>query len=389
MTDPEKTVSAASWLADHVPDALRGVTLLGLQPWQWLGLLVAVPLAYGLGRVGTWVASRIGLRLASHTTALWDDDLIETTRTPSIWIFTVLAYRALSGFLALDEQAELVESRAVGTAATLAIAWWLVRVVAAVGGAIERRARENAGDTPAAQLEARGVTTQVHVMRRVLNVAIAILAVALVLTQFEVVRSVGVSLLASAGIAGVVLGLAAQKTLAGIFAGIHLTVTQPIRIGDVVIIEGEWGVIEEITLTFVVVKVWDERRLVVPITRFLDQPFQNWTMGSPELHGTIYFYVDWTFPVDRMREELTRIVTDNPLWDGRTQNVQVTDTKERTLEVRALVSAADSGKLWSLRTQVRERLVRWLQELDGGRYLPQTRAHVSSDLPRGAATPSG
>jgi small-conductance mechanosensitive channel len=258
----------------------------------------------------------------------------------------------------------------------VAIAWWLIRVVAAVGTAIERRVRTNAGDTPAAELEARGIRTQVHVMRRVLNVAIALLAIALVLTQFDVVRSVGVSLLASAGIAGVVLGLAAQKTLAGIFAGIHLTATQPIRIGDVVIVEGEWGVIEEVTLTFVIVKVWDERRLVVPITRFLDQAFQNWTMVSPELHGTVFFYVDWTFPVDRMRAELTRIVTGNPLWDGRTENVQVTETKEHTLEVRALVSAADASKLWDLRVEVRERIIRWLQDLEGGRYLPQMRVQA-------------
>lgn len=373
MIEPEKAVSAGSWLAAHVPDALRGLTLLGLEPWQWLGLVIAVPASYVVGRAAMWVASRVGLGLASRTTMLWDEELLTSTRAPATWIFTVLAFRAVTETLSLDEQASLVESRLVGTAATVTIAWWLVRVSAAVGDAIDRRARANAGATPAGELAARGITTQVRVMRRVVNVAIAILAVALVLTQFEVVRSVGVSLLASAGIAGVVLGIAAQKTLAGVFAGIHLTVTQPIRIGDVVIVEGEWGVIEEVTLTYVIMKVWDERRLVVPITRFLDQAFQNWTMVSRELHGTVFFYVDWSFPVDQMRVELTRIVTGNPLWDGRTQNVQVTDTKERSLEVRALVSAADADNLWKLRVEVRERLVRWLQTLDGGRYLPQTR----------------
>lgn len=376
MIEPEKTLSAASWLSDHVPDALRGFRIFGLEPWQWLGLALAAPAAYLIGRVAAWIANRIGVRLASHTTLQWDDELVKSTRSPSTWIFTVLAFRAMSITLSLTPEAELVESRAVGTIATLAIAWWLARVVATVGNAIERRARAHAGDSSSANLEARGVTTQVHVLRRVINVAIALLTVALVLTQFEVVRNVGVSLLASAGIAGVVLGIAAQKTLSGIFAGIHFTATQPIRIGDIVIVEGEWGEIEEVTLTYVIVKVWDERRLVVPITRFFEQAFQNWTMVSPQLHGTIFFYVDWSFPVDQMRAELTRIVTGHPLWDGRTENVQVTDTKERTLEVRALVSAADASKLWDLRVHVRERLIQWLQQLEGGRYLPQMRVHT-------------
>lgn len=370
---PKETMSAASWLSSHVPDVLRDVTVLGLEPWQWLGLVVALPVALLFGRVAAWAATHVALRLASHSAVRWDDELVAGTRSPATWIFTVLGFRALAIPLALGEEASLVVSRAVGTAATFAIAWWLLRVVAAVGNAIERRARTKGAAAPAAELEARGVATQVHVMRRVLNVVIGFLAMALVLTQFEVVRNVGVSLLASAGIAGVVLGIAAQKTLAGVFAGIHLTATQPIRIGDVVIVEGEWGTIEEVTLTYVIVKIWDERRLIVPITRFLDQAFQNWTMVSSQVHGTVFFYVDWSFPVERMREELKRIVTDNPLWDGRTQNVQVTDTKERTLEVRALVSAADASKLWDLRVEVRERLVRWLQELDEGRYLPQLR----------------
>jgi small-conductance mechanosensitive channel len=191
--------------------------------------------------------------------------------------------------------------------------------------------------------------------------------------QFEAMRSLGVSLLASAGVAGLVLGLAAQRTLGSVFAGIQLSITQPIRIGDEVVIEGEFGTIEEITLTYVVLRVWDERRLIVPMNRFFEQPFQNWTKVGSELHGTVMLYADYGFPVDLLRAELERLLTGNPRWDGRTQKVHVTDAKEKTLEVRVLVSAANAGKLFDLRAELREKLVTWLTALEGGRYLPKTR----------------
>jgi small-conductance mechanosensitive channel len=217
------------------------------------------------------------------------------------------------------------------------------------------------------------VKTQVRVLRRVVNVAVGILAVALMLTQFEAIRNIGVSLLASAGVAGVVLGFAAQRTIGSLIASIQLSFTQPIRIGDVVIVEKEWGTIEEVTLTFVVVRVWDDRRLIIPMSRFLEQPFENWTMLSPQLHGTIFFHVDWRLPIDDLRRELDRVVENNPLWDGRTKSVCVTNTSDRTIEVRALVSAKDADDLWKLRVLVRERIVAWLQGYEGEKYLPRIR----------------
>jgi len=294
-----------------------------------------------------------------------------------MWISVIVAFRAVTTMLALGEDAGAIENRVVATATIIGVAWWLVRVVAAVANAIERSSHANTS-TSAVAPDARGVRTQVRVMRRVLNVAIALLAIALVLTQFEVVRSVGVSLLASAGIAGVVLGLAAQKTLAGIFAGIHLTATQPIRIGDVVIVDGQWGTIEEVTLTYVVLKIWDERRLIVPMSRFLDQPFENWTRTSVQLHGTVFLFADWTMPVDEMRRAVDRAVIGHPKWDGRTKSVLVTDVKEHTLQVRVLVSARNADDLWSLRVDLREKLVRWLQENESGRWLPRLRVGDST-----------
>jgi small-conductance mechanosensitive channel len=183
---------------------------------------------------------------------------------------------------------------------------------------------------------------------------------AIMLMQFEVVRNVGVSLLASAGVAGIVLGLAAQRTLGSLFAGIQLSITQPIRMGDEIFIENESGTIEEITLTYVVVKIWDERRLIVPMSRFLEQPFQNWTKVSSELHGTVMLQADWKTPIDELRAEVARLLKGNPLWDGRSEAVHVTDAKAGTIEVRVLVSAANATKLFELRAQLRERLVAWL-----------------------------
>jgi hypothetical protein len=201
--------------------------------------------------------------------------------------------------------------------------------------------------------------------------------------QFDEVRTVGLSLLASAGVAGVVLGLAAQRPVGALLAGIQLSITQPVRIGDTVIVENEWGIIEEINLTYVVVRIWDQRRLIVPMTRFLEQPFQNWTKVSPELLGSIFVYTDHRVPLDAMRAELDRAVKGHPCWDGRVCELVVTDVKERVLEIRSLISAANADDAWKLRCHVREKLVVWLANLDGGRYLPRTR--VDGELNKEAA----
>ncbi|HCF59138.1 MAG TPA: mechanosensitive ion channel protein MscS, partial [Myxococcales bacterium] len=205
------------------------------------------------------------------------------------------------------------------------------------------------------------------------SVTVYVVAAALVLTQFEAVRNLGMSLLASAGIAGIVVGLAAQKTISSLLAGIQLSITQPIRIGDSIVVEGEFGTVEEIHLTYVVVRVWDLRRLIVPITRFLDAPFQNWTKVSPEIMGTVELFADYSVPIDQVRAELGRFCEAHPAWDKKVCNLQVTAVSERTVTLRALVSSENAGKSSELRNAVREQLVKFLQQLDGGRYLPQVR----------------
>jgi small-conductance mechanosensitive channel len=169
-------------------------------------------------------------------------------------------------------------------------------------------------------------------------------------------------MIASAGVAGIVIGFAAQKSLSALLAGFQIAITQPIRIDDVVIVEGEWGRIEEITLTYVIVCIWDLRRLVVPITYFIEKPFQNWTRTSADILGTVFLRVDYVVPVDSVRQELTRILEASPNWDRKVNVLQVTDAKEQTLELRALASSSDASKSWDLRCEMREKLVAFIQK---------------------------
>jgi small-conductance mechanosensitive channel len=210
-------------------------------------------------------------------------------------------------------------------------------------------------------LMARKHVTQMRILLRVADTLIVVLALGAVLMTFEGVRQYGVSLLASAGAAGIVVGLALQPVLKNLFAGIQLAITQPIRIDDAVIVEGEWGNIEEITATYVVVRIWDLRRLIVPLSHFIEKPFQNWTREEANLLGVVTIYLDYRAPVAEIRTEVERIVTGSKLWDGETAVVQVTDFREQVMEVRVLASARNAGDAFTLRCEIRERLVGWLQ----------------------------
>lgn len=224
-------------------------------------------------------------------------------------------------------------------------------------------------------LRARKVRTQLTLIRRILTVIIVMLAVAAMLMTFEGIEQLGKGLLASAGIAGVVIGFAAQRTLGTFVAGMQIAFTQPIRVDDVVIVEGEWGRIEEITLTYVVVKIWDLRRLILPINYFIEKPFQNWTRVSADILGTVFLYVDYTVPLEAIRQELTRLLKDHKLWDGKVNVVQVTNATERTVEVRLLVSAKDAGSAWDLRCDLREKMIDFLQR-EYPDALPRIRAEL-------------
>ncbi|MDX5421994.1 MAG: mechanosensitive ion channel family protein [Hymenobacteraceae bacterium] len=208
----------------------------------------------------------------------------------------------------------------------------------------------------------RKLYTQLQFLKRLGVVIILFIAVSLILLSFEPVRKLGTGLLTSAGVAGVVIGFAAQRSIANLLAGLQLAFTQPIRLDDVLVLEGEFGRVEEITLTYVVLKIWDNRRLILPLNYFIEKPFQNWTRTGSDILATVYLYTDYSVPVDALRKEFDRILAETPLWDREVSVLQVTDSKEHTLELRALMSASGSAIAWDLRCHVREKLIQFIQQ---------------------------
>jgi len=249
--------------------------------------------------------------------------------------------------------------------------WLLLKIIDALTALCLQRLRVDQPDN----LRERRLRTQILYLEKVVDAVIIVFAIGLLLVGFESFRRVGRSLLASAGFVSLVVGFAAQRSLGSLISGIQVAFTQPIRLGDAVFVENEWGEIEEITLTYVVVRLWDLRRLVVPIGYFLEKPFQNWTRTSADLIGSVMICVDYSVPVDTLREELGRILAEDPLWDGKTAALQLVDANEKCLALRALVSARSAGAVWDLRCRVRERLVAFVRDrypdsLPKSRFVP-------------------
>lgn len=227
-------------------------------------------------------------------------------------------------------------------------------------------------------LKERKIRTQLQFIRKIIVALIIIITAGVILLSFENMRKIGAGLLTGVGIGGIIIGFAAQKSLGNLLAGFQIAFTQPIRIDDVLIVEGEWGRVEEITLTYVVLKIWDQRRLILPINYFIEKPFQNWTRVTAELIGTVYLYLDYTAPVEKLKLELVRLLDSNPLWDQRVMALQVTDTRENSIEIRALVSGKNSSDVFDLRCQVREGLVSYIQK-NHPECLPKTRAEIGTE----------
>ncbi|MCG7853893.1 MAG: mechanosensitive ion channel family protein [Methanosarcinaceae archaeon] len=276
---------------------------------------------------------------------------------PIRFLFPSLCLLIIIPFLSIPPNIRILLNHFIAIWIIIGIAWLIIRIFAILKKIILSRYKLDVKDN----LKARQISTQLSVIQRVLIVIIFIFAASAILMTFAKVRQIGVSILASAGVAGIIIGLAAQRSLATLIAGIQIAITQPIRIDDVVIVENEWGWIEEITLTYVVIRIWDQRRLVVPITYFIERPFQNWTKTTSELLGTVYLYADYGIPVDELRQELEKIVNASPLWDKRVAKIQVTNATEKTVEIRALISAENSSNAWELRCLVREKLIDFMQ----------------------------
>ncbi|MCC7572314.1 MAG: mechanosensitive ion channel family protein [Candidatus Methanofastidiosum sp.] len=228
-------------------------------------------------------------------------------------------------------------------------------------------------------IKERKIVTQIQYIKSVLIFLIIIISCSLILISFDSLKNIGVGLITSVGVLGIVIGFAAQKSFSNLLAGFQIAFTQPIRIDDVVVVEKEWGRVEEITLTYVVVCIWDQRRLILPISYFIDTPFQNWTRSSADILGTVFFYVDYKIPILEIKQEFRKILESSELWDEKVGILQVTDTTEKTMELRGIVSAKDSPQLWDLRCYVREKMIEYIQK----RYpdnLPKTRLEFSNKL---------
>jgi len=310
------------------------------------GLMIYAIVSFFISRWDKFVSSRkIKIKLAH-------------LKKPLLFLIPAICALTSIPFTRLSEDAASVIVQTLSLWLIASSGWLFIKVVYMIRETILNQYDFEARDN----LKARMVYTQIRVISNIITVGIIILTVSFMLMTFSAVRQIGVSILASAGILGVVLGFAAQRTLGNIIAGIQIAIAQPIRLDDAVVVENEWGWIEEITLTYVVLRIWDKRRLVLPISYFVEKPFQNWTRTSADILGSVFLYVDYTVPVDEVRGELDRILEQSQYWDKKAKVLQVTDATDRSVELRALMSAADSPTAWNLRCEVREKLLDFLQK---------------------------
>jgi small-conductance mechanosensitive channel len=346
--------------------------------WGWTLVIVvaAVAVALAIHRI---VFSLIERLIRTKTRVV--NSVLRLANAPAMALFIILAIFLVLPILTIPLEMKSSLERVLAFTFTGAMGWLAFKLTWVINDVVAARYDVTAADN----LLAREITTRVVMMQRILAASIVVITVCLILMSIPSIRQIGITLFASAGIAGIVAGLAARPALTNLIAGIQLALTQPIRIDDVVIVEGEWGWIEEIRMTFVVVRVWDLRRLVVPLSYFIEKPFQNWTRTKADILGTVFLYVDYGVPVQRVREELHRILKMNDLWDGEVWGLQVTNATDQAIELRALMGARNSEDAWNLRCHVREQLIDFLHREHPG-SLPRLRAEFSETLEKAADT---
>jgi small-conductance mechanosensitive channel len=356
----DRTNSFFTWLAAAFPFA---------PPWAVPILVLIVATA------AAWIihaATLVIMRRLLGTRRPYLLSVLDQTRNPTRLGLLLIAMAIALQSAPLGPDTRAFVSRLLGLGVICLIGWMALTALRIAANIYLMRFAVETTDN----LLARKHVTQVRVLLRVAEIVIVLVTLGFALMTFDAVRQFGVTLFASAGLAGIVAGLAARPMMSNFLAGVQIAIAQPIRIGDAVIVENEWGNVEEITFSYVVLKLWDLRRLVVPISYFIEKPFQNWTRTGNELVGSVVLYVDHTTPVDAVRKKLTEIVAQSKLWNGRVVNLQVTDCKETTIELRALVSADNAGAVSDLRAEVREKLIDFLQR-EHPHALPRRRNEFS------------
>lgn len=360
-----------SLLFVEVSSSMSSLVMYGALFRNAIFVVFSCALAVLAGLILHRIAFGLAHRFSRSTSTSFDHSLLHHSEQPARAILPLLILLTVSPTLRLSEHGTQVFRHAVGLGLIAAIGWLSVSALGVLEDVVAVHYRMDVKDN----LRARKVHTQVSVIKRILYVVIVVITIAVMLMTFPSVRQVGQSLFASAGVAALLAGLAARSTFSSLIAGLQIALTEPIRLDDVVIVDGEWGRIEKITTTYVVVKIWDERRMVVPLSRFIEQPFQNWTLENSNLLGTVFLHTDYTVPVEAVRTELRRILQSTALWDGRVWGLQVTDSTERTMQLRALMSAANSSLAFDLRCLVREKLIEFLQA-EYPESLPRSRAEI-------------
>ena len=323
---------------------------------DWAAAAVLIGLAVVVALTAHQIALAILTRVLSARHPVLQR-IVTGTRGPSRLALLLFALAVTIPAAPLDDDVGYVLSKILFLATIGLLGWMAITAIHIAADLYLMRFRIDVADN----LLARKHVTQMRILRRAADTLVTVLTVGFALMTFESVRQYGVSLFASAGVAGLVVGLALRPLLSNLLAGVQLAITQPIRIDDVVIVENEWGWIEEITSTYVVVRIWDLRRLIVPLTYFIEKPFQNWTRDTSEILGSVILYLDYRAPIDAIREQAKVAAEASPDWNRKVCGVQVIDSKESTIEVRILVSANAAGQAWNLRCDIREKIISFLQ----------------------------
>jgi small-conductance mechanosensitive channel len=333
------------------------------------GILTASALA---GILAYLLLYKFFTRIKRNGTSTLQLLVAKQTRPPVRYILPLLGLTVVLPLTSLPERFKSGLEHFLTICLISSVGWLMITLVQVISTLVTTRYSTVGTD----DLHARRILTQTQVLQRIVIGCIIVVTVGIVLMTFPSARQIGTSVFASAGIAGVIVGMAARSTFASLIAGLQVAITQPIRIDDAVVVEGEWGWIEEIESTYVVVRLWDLRRLIVPLTYFIEKPFQNWTRSTSEIIGTVFIHVDYSLPVEPVRVELQRILRETKLWNGKTGVLQVTEFTESTMQLRCLMSANSSSIAFDLRCHVRERLIKFLQE-NFPRSLPTRRDAVT------------
>ncbi|WP_175578815.1 mechanosensitive ion channel family protein [Chimaeribacter coloradensis] len=336
----------------------------------WVGALLLVTLSFAVGFLARFILLRFIRYWQNRDRKLFKS--LEKHLRGSMFLFIpLLLINVGVNYIDIHPDALAFITTAVNIFIILSLCSILIRLINVVQDMLFIRYDINLSNN----LRARKIRTQIIYVKKVAIVLIVSLCVSLILLNFPSVRKFGTTILAGAGVAGIIIGFALQKSLVNLFAGIQIAFTQPIKIDDAVVVENEWGWIEEINLTYIVVRIWDLRRLVLPITYFTEKPFQNWTRNDAQILGSVFLYVDYSMPLDPLRKHFEKVLSETTLWDQQTQVLQVTDTNDKTMTIRLLMTAQNSPTAWDLRCYVRERMIEFIQQ-----NYPQSLPHVRATL---------